>query len=59
MDDEDYGFEYSDDDHGDDDTNIENQYYLSKELIETNVEDALAEFAQGGSHGGDQGRMGV
>ena len=30
MDDEDYGFEYSDDDQEEEDVNIENQYYNSK-----------------------------
>lgn len=44
MDDEDYGFEYSDDDQEEEDVNIENQYYNSKGLIESDVEAALAGF---------------
>jgi len=46
MDDEDYGFEYSDDDQEEEDVNIENQYYNSKGLVEEDVEAALAGFQE-------------
>jgi len=46
SDDEDYGFEYSDDDAEEEDVNIENQYYNSKGLIEEDVEAALAGFQE-------------
>ena len=46
MDDEDYGFEYSDDDQEEEDVNIENQYYNSKGLLESDVDAALAGFEE-------------
>eukprot|EP00192_Tetraselmis_astigmatica_P011807 CAMPEP_0117662668 /NCGR_PEP_ID=MMETSP0804-20121206/8172_1 /TAXON_ID=1074897 /ORGANISM="Tetraselmis astigmatica, Strain CCMP880" /LENGTH=420 /DNA_ID=CAMNT_0005469575 /DNA_START=76 /DNA_END=1335 /DNA_ORIENTATION=- len=49
MDDDldDYGFEYSDDEPEDDDVDIENQYYNSKGMLESNdPRDALDGFAQ-------------
>ena len=46
SDDEDYGFEYSDDDNEEEDVNIENQYYNSKGLIEDDIEAALAGFQE-------------
>lgn len=36
SDSEDYGFEYSDDDYGEEDVDIENQYYNSKGCLESN-----------------------
>ncbi|KAL6850447.1 hypothetical protein ACP4OV_021074 [Aristida adscensionis] len=41
---EDYGFEYSDDEPEEQDVDIENQYYNSKGLVETDPEGALAGF---------------
>ncbi|KAI6685410.1 hypothetical protein NL676_031323 [Syzygium grande] len=43
---EDYGFEYSDEEPEEQDVDIENQYYNSKGLIETDPEGALAGFAE-------------
>ncbi|KAJ8754492.1 hypothetical protein K2173_005653 [Erythroxylum novogranatense] len=43
---EDYGFEYSDEEPEEQDVDIENQYYNSKELVETDPEGALAGFAE-------------
>uniref|UniRef100_A0A0A0KZ23 COP9 signalosome complex subunit 2 n=1 Tax=Cucumis sativus TaxID=3659 RepID=A0A0A0KZ23_CUCSA len=43
---EDYGFEYSDDEPEEQDVDIENQYYNSKGLVETDPEGALAGFAE-------------
>ena len=45
-DDEDYGFEYSDDDAEEEDVNIENQYYNSKGIIEEDEEAALEGFQE-------------
>ncbi|THU49424.1 hypothetical protein C4D60_Mb06t09430 [Musa balbisiana] len=44
---EDYGFEYSDDEPEEQDVDIENQYYNSKGLVETDPEEALAVFSKG------------
>eukprot|EP00252_Welwitschia_mirabilis_P014702 TRINITY_DN3245_c0_g1_i2.p1 TRINITY_DN3245_c0_g1~~TRINITY_DN3245_c0_g1_i2.p1 ORF type:complete len:442 (+),score=83.74 TRINITY_DN3245_c0_g1_i2:232-1557(+) len=46
MDMEDYGFEYSDEETEEQDVDIENQYYNSKGLIESDPQDALAGFAE-------------
>ncbi|KAL9277430.1 hypothetical protein ACSQ67_025025 [Phaseolus vulgaris] len=43
---EDYGFEYSDEEQEEQDVDIENQYYNSKGLVETDPEGALAGFAE-------------
>ncbi|XVF19457.1 hypothetical protein REPUB_Repub11eG0112400 [Reevesia pubescens] len=43
---EDYGFEYSDEEPEEQDVDIENQYYNSKGLVETDPEGALAGFAE-------------
>ncbi|AQK89246.1 COP9 signalosome complex subunit 2 [Zea mays] len=43
---EDYGFEYSDEEPEEQDVDIENQYYNSKGLVETDPEGALAGFDQ-------------
>ncbi|KAL5228991.1 hypothetical protein ABZP36_017256 [Zizania latifolia] len=43
---EDYGFEYSDDEPEEQDVDIENQYYNSKGMVETDPEGALAGFDQ-------------
>ncbi|CAL9092849.1 unnamed protein product, partial [Musa acuminata var. zebrina] len=43
---EDYGFEYSDEEPEEQDVDIENQYYNSKGLVETDPEEALAGFAE-------------
>ncbi|XP_010922119.1 COP9 signalosome complex subunit 2-like [Elaeis guineensis] len=43
---EDYGFEYSDDETEEQDVDIENQYYNSKGLVETDPEEALAGFGE-------------
>ncbi|KAL8095152.1 hypothetical protein AgCh_036559 [Apium graveolens] len=43
---EDYGFEYSDEEQEEQDVDIENQYYNSKGLVETDAEGALAGFAE-------------
>ncbi|KAK9016122.1 hypothetical protein V6N11_007202 [Hibiscus sabdariffa] len=43
---EDYGFEYSDEQAEKQDADIENQYYNSKGLVETDPERALAGFAE-------------
>ncbi|KAG7670147.1 putative COP9 signalosome complex subunit 2 [Nannochloris sp. 'desiccata'] len=44
---EDYGFEYSDDEYGEEDVDIENQYYNSKGLIESDeLKEALKGFQQ-------------
>ncbi|KAK2641044.1 hypothetical protein Ddye_022807 [Dipteronia dyeriana] len=43
---EDYGFEYSDEEPEEQDVDIENQYYNSKGLVETDPEAALAGFAE-------------
>lgn len=43
---EDYGFEYSDEEQEEQDVDIENQYYNSKGLVETDPEDALEGFAE-------------
>jgi len=44
MSDDDYGFEYSDDDQEEEDVNIENQYYNSKGLLDSDVDAALSGF---------------
>ncbi|CAL9183531.1 unnamed protein product [Musa hybrid cultivar] len=44
---EDYGFEYSDEEPEEQDVDIENQYYNSKGLVETDPEEALAVFPKG------------
>eukprot|EP00966_Prymnesium_polylepis_P029404 683217-Prymnesium_polylepis.1 len=44
MSDEDYDFEYSDDDQEEEDVNIENQYYNSKGLLDSDVDAALQGF---------------
>lgn len=41
----DYGFEYSDEEQDDEDVAIENQYYNSKGLVESNPQAALSGFA--------------
>ncbi|KAG6519383.1 hypothetical protein ZIOFF_022876 [Zingiber officinale] len=43
---EDYGFEYSDDEPEEQDVDIENQYYNSKGLVETDPKEALTGFAE-------------
>ncbi|KAL2564599.1 hypothetical protein AAZV13_19G056000 [Glycine max] len=43
---EDYGFEYSDEEQEEQDVDIENQYYNSKGMVESDPEGALAGFAQ-------------
>ncbi|KAG9157261.1 hypothetical protein Leryth_004924 [Lithospermum erythrorhizon] len=43
---EDYGFEYSDDEPEEQDVDIENEYYNSKGLVETDPEAALEGFAE-------------
>ncbi|KAH0721825.1 hypothetical protein KY290_006106 [Solanum tuberosum] len=43
---EDYGFEYSDEDQEEQDVDIENQYYNSKGMVETDPEGALEGFAE-------------
>ncbi|KAL8152897.1 LOW QUALITY PROTEIN: hypothetical protein V2J09_010657 [Rumex salicifolius] len=43
---EDYGFEYSDEEPEEQDVDIENQYYNSKGLVETDPEGALEGFAE-------------
>ncbi|KAL0390754.1 UNVERIFIED_CONTAM: COP9 signalosome complex subunit [Sesamum calycinum] len=43
---EDYGFEYSDEEPEEQDVDIENQYYNSKGLVETDPEAALEGFAE-------------
>ncbi|KAJ8476019.1 hypothetical protein OPV22_019746 [Ensete ventricosum] len=43
---EDYGFDYSDEEPEEQDVDIENQYYNSKGLVETDPEEALAGFAE-------------
>ncbi|XP_020224869.1 COP9 signalosome complex subunit 2 [Cajanus cajan] len=43
---EDYGFDYSDEEQEEQDIDIENQYYNSKGMIQTNLEGALAGFTQ-------------
>ncbi|KAH1194468.1 COP9 signalosome complex subunit 2 [Glycine max] len=43
---EDYGFEYSDEEQEEQDVDIENQYYNSKGLVETDPEGALSGFAE-------------
>ncbi|RLN23096.1 COP9 signalosome complex subunit 2 [Panicum miliaceum] len=43
---EDYGFEYSDEEPEEQDVDIENQYYNSKGMVETDPEGALAGFDQ-------------
>lgn len=44
MSEDDYDFEYSDDDQEEEDVNIENQYYNSKGLLDSDVEAALQGF---------------
>ena len=44
MSDDDYGFEYSDDDQEEEDVNIENQYYNSKGLLDSDEDAALSGF---------------
>ena len=46
SDDEDFGFEYSDDDQEEDEVDVENQYYNSKGLLETDEDDALKGFEE-------------
>lgn len=41
---EDYGFEYSDDEDEEQDVDIENQYYNSKGLLESDTVEALRGF---------------
>ncbi|AEC07920.1 COP9 signalosome complex subunit 2 [Arabidopsis thaliana] len=43
---EDYGFEYSDEEQEEQDVDIENQYYNSKGMVETEPEEALSGFAE-------------
>eukprot|EP00871_Galdieria_phlegrea_P002831 jgi/Galph1/3549/GphlegSOOS_G2190.1 len=43
---EDYGFEYSEEESEEEDVDIENQYYNSKAMIESNPEEALKGFEQ-------------
>ncbi|XP_038992850.1 COP9 signalosome complex subunit 2-like [Hibiscus syriacus] len=43
---EDYGFEYSDEEPEEQDVDIENQYYNSKGLLETDPEGALVGFSE-------------
>ena len=45
-DDEDYGFEYETDDDEEQDVDIENQYYNSKALLETDTQAALSGFEE-------------
>lgn len=44
SDDEDYGFEYSDDEEEGENVDIENQYYNAKNDVETDPAAALADF---------------
>lgn len=44
MSEEDYDFEYSDDYQEEEDVNIENQYYNSKGLLDSDVDAALQGF---------------
>mmetsp|Transcript_17016 Transcript_17016/g.45923 ORF Transcript_17016/g.45923 Transcript_17016/m.45923 type:complete len:434 (-) Transcript_17016:352-1653(-) len=46
MSDDDYGFEYSDEEPEEEDVNIENQYYNSKGLIDSDPDDALSGFRE-------------
>ena len=46
SDDEDFGFEYSDDDQEEDEVDVENQYYNSKGLLETDEDAALKGFEE-------------
>ena len=46
MDDEDYGFEYSDDDQEEEDVNIENRYYNAKGDLADDVDSALSGFRE-------------
>lgn len=46
MSDEDYGFEYSDEEPEEEDVNIENEYYNSKGLIDSDAPGALAGFRE-------------
>eukprot|EP00249_Psilotum_nudum_P017360 c26281_g1_i2 orf=253-1572(+) len=55
---EDYGFEYSDDEPEEQDVDIENQYYNSKGLVETDPEAALSGFAEVIKMEGEKGEWG-
>lgn len=46
MSEEDYGFEYSDEEPEEEDVNIENQYYNSKGLVDSDASEALAGFRE-------------
>jgi len=54
SDDEDYGFEYSEDDE-EEDVNIENQYYNSKGLRDTDEDAAVAGFKEVATMESDKG----
>ena len=55
SDDEDYGFEYSEDDEEEEDVNIENQYYNSKGLRDTDEDAAVAGFKEVATMESDKG----
>ncbi|KAG8467559.1 hypothetical protein KFE25_000875 [Diacronema lutheri] len=57
-DDEDYGFEYSDEEPEEEDVNIENQYYNSKGLVDSDADEALAGFREVLRMEGDKGEWG-
>ena len=46
MDEEDYGFEYSDDDQEEEDVNIENTYYNAKGCLDDEPDEALKSFRE-------------
>jgi hypothetical protein len=56
--DEDYGFEYSDEEPEEEDVNIENQYYNSKGLVDSDADEALAGFREVVRMEGDKGEWG-
>jgi len=58
ADDEDYGFEYSDEEPEEEDVNIENQYYNSKGLVESDASEALSGFREVVRMEGDKGEWG-
>ena len=58
MSDDDYGFEYSDDDQEEEDVNIENQYYNSKGLLDSDTSAALQGFRDVVSMEEDKGEWG-
>lgn len=55
---EDYGFEYSDEEPEEQDVDIENQYYNSKGLVESDAEAALKGFAEVVRMEGEKGEWG-